>query len=241
MPAPPPLFAGNPASPRIQQLHADLEQSYMRPVSILDLNHLPTPDATRRAQRETEVFGLRCELEAIEFMIATAAQNPAFYPEQLSPALRRPPPLRGPHRRAGAEGRAGAMMTSEQYLANDDADQAPKLQELRDYSCQPLVIGKPPRYLFDENGRTVDRELVHLSVQLRMAEAQEEQTELLRRYLGMEHTADGKNHVQIQLKGSSVHFYMRARTPEFAEQFYRTIETELAADQERQKGGPADD
>lgn len=50
---------------------------------------------------------------------------------------------------------------------------AESLSELADYSRQLLRVGKPPHYVFDENNRTVDRELLRLSAELRQAEALE--------------------------------------------------------------------
>jgi hypothetical protein len=52
--------------------------------------------------------------------------------------------------------------------------------KLADISRQPLKTGTPGAYLFTDSGARFDRELVHISTQLRIAEALEEQTELLK-------------------------------------------------------------
>lgn len=44
---------------------------------------------------------------------------------------------------------------------------------LADVSRQPLKVGTPPAFIFTENGTRYDRDLVALSVQLRIAEATE--------------------------------------------------------------------
>ena len=54
-----------------------------------------------------------------------------------------------------------------------------QLQPLRDYSRQHLRVGNPPFYVFGENDRPQDKELMRLSLELRIAEALERQTELL--------------------------------------------------------------
>ncbi|WP_375418155.1 hypothetical protein [uncultured Hymenobacter sp.] len=53
------------------------------------------------------------------------------------------------------------------------------LTPLRDYSRQELGVGNPALFLFDEEGRKQDKELMQLSIALRTAEALERQNELL--------------------------------------------------------------
>jgi hypothetical protein len=50
---------------------------------------------------------------------------------------------------------------------------------LADLSRQPILVGTPSAYLFTEGGARLDRELVGLSIQLRIAEALEKQVILL--------------------------------------------------------------
>lgn len=49
------------------------------------------------------------------------------------------------------------------------------LTPLADYSRQALQVGTPPLYLFDDNERPANKELIALSLQLRQVEAQERQ------------------------------------------------------------------
>lgn len=57
------------------------------------------------------------------------------------------------------------------------------LTDLRDYSRQELRVGKPPHYLFGENERPQDKELMRLSIGLRIAEALEAQTGILKQQM----------------------------------------------------------
>ncbi len=50
---------------------------------------------------------------------------------------------------------------------------ASQLTPLADVSRQPLQVGTPPIYIFDKDGARYDRDIVALSVQLRIAEALE--------------------------------------------------------------------
>ena len=52
------------------------------------------------------------------------------------------------------------------------------LTNLADYSRQPLREGTPPHFVFGEDHKGVNRELLALSVQLRIAEALERLVEL---------------------------------------------------------------
>ena len=52
------------------------------------------------------------------------------------------------------------------------------LTNLADYSRQPLRVGRPPLYVLNDGNRPQDRELLALSVQLRIAEALERLVEL---------------------------------------------------------------
>lgn len=51
-------------------------------------------------------------------------------------------------------------------------DTKPKIT-LAELSRQPLHIGNPPLFLFNDDGQRCDRDLINLSVQLRIAEALE--------------------------------------------------------------------
>jgi hypothetical protein len=59
-----------------------------------------------------------------------------------------------------------------------------QLTSLANYSRQELEVGRPPRFVFDKEGKVQDRELLALSVQLRLAEALEAQNERLAQEAG---------------------------------------------------------
>lgn len=58
-----------------------------------------------------------------------------------------------------------------------------QLTDLRDYSRPELGVSRPAHFVYNEQGQAQDKELLALSVQLRIAEALEAHTRLLQAQL----------------------------------------------------------